>query len=312
MAQVLRQRRRRNIVIAIGIVVLIAILLSALSGFYLDLLWFREVHFSSVFWSVFWSKAVLGVIFGFVFFALLLVNLLIVRRVTPRYRPFSPEQEVIERYRAALEPYANRILPAFSALIALFVGIAAAAQWQTFLLWRSAGPVRFGKQFADGVFHRDPSFYIFILPFQKFVQGWLFSSLVGVTVIVAIAHYLTGGIRFQTVGEKVIPQVKAHMSVLLGLIVLVKAWGYFLGKYDLVVSERGVVTGASYTDIHAQLPALKLLVFIAIACAILFLINIRFRGWALPGSRSGRTSLGTSMPPGWRSALTRSASPRRR
>jgi uncharacterized membrane protein (UPF0182 family) len=282
-AQVLRERRRRNIVIAIGIVVLIGIVLSALSGFYLDLLWFREVRFSTVFWSVFWSKIVLGLIFGAIFFVLLLVNLVIVRRVTPRYRPFSPEQEVIERYRAALEPYASRILPAFSALIALFVGIAAAAQWQTFLLWRSAGPVRFGARFADAVFHKDPSFYIFILPFQKFVQGWLFSSLVGVTVIVAIAHYLTGGIRLQTVGEKVIPQVKAHMSVLLGLIVLVKAWGYFLGKYDLVVSERGVVTGASYTDIHAQLPALKLLVFIAIACSILFLINIRFRGWALPG-----------------------------
>jgi uncharacterized protein len=282
-AQVLRQRRRRNLLIAIGIVVLIAVVLSGLSGFYLDLLWFREVHFSGVFWSVFWSKVVLGLIFGVLFFVLLLVNLLIVRRVTPRYRPFSPEQEVIERYRATLEPYANRILPAFSALIALFVGIAAAAQWQTFLLWRSAGPVQFGARFADGVFHKDPSFYIFILPFQKFVQGWLFSSLVGVTIIVAIAHYLTGGIRLQTVGEKVIPQVKAHMSVLLGLIVLVKAWGYYLGKYDLVVSERGVVTGASYTDIHAQLPALRLLVFIAIACAILFLINIRFRGWALPG-----------------------------
>jgi uncharacterized protein len=277
------QRRRRNLFIAIGIVVLIAVVLSALSGFYLDLLWFREVHFSGVFWSVFWSKVVLGLIFGVAFFVLLLVNLLIVRQVTPRYRPFSPEQEVIERYRAALEPYASRILPAFSALIALFVGIAASSQWQTFLLWRSAGPVRFGPQFADGVFHKDPSFYIFILPFQKFVQGWLFSSLVGVTIIVAIAHYLTGGIRFQTVGEKVIPQVKAHMSVLLGLIVLAKAWGYYLGKYDLVVSERGVVTGASYTDIHAQKPALQLLVFIALACAILFLVNIRFRGWALPG-----------------------------
>jgi uncharacterized membrane protein (UPF0182 family) len=282
-AQALRQRRRRNLIVAIGIVVFIAIVLSALSGFYLDLLWFREVHFAGVFWSVFWSKVVLGVIFGVLFFVLLLVNLFIVRRVTPRYRPFSPEQEVIERYRAALEPYANRILPAFAALIALFVGIAAAAQWQTFLLWKSAGPVQFGARFADGVFHKDPSFYIFVLPFQKFVQGWLFSSLVGITVIVGIAHYLTGGIRLQTVGEKVIPQVKAHMSVLLGLIVLVKAWGYYLGKYDLVVSERGVVTGASYTDIHAQLPALKLLVFIAIACAILFLINIRFRGWALPG-----------------------------
>ena len=103
------------------------------------------------------------------------------------------------------------------------MGIAVSGQWQTFLLWRSAGAVSFGAKHADPVFHRDPSFYIFILPFWQFVQGWLFSALVGVAVIVGVAHYLTGGIRLQTTGEKVTAQVKAHLSVLLGLIVLVKA-----------------------------------------------------------------------------------------
>lgn len=275
--------RRRWLIIAVAVVVALAIVLSGLSGFYVDILWFRELHFSGVFWKIFWSKLVLGLIFGSLFFALLLVNLVIVRRLTPRFRPFSPEQEAMERYRVAFEPYAGWIIPGFAALIALFVGVAASAQWQTFLLWRSVGQIRFGARFLDPVFQRDPSFYIFVLPFQRFVQGWLFSALVGVTVIAAIGHYLTGGIRLQTAGEKVTAQVKAHLSVLLGLIVAVKAWGYYLGKFGLVTSRRGgVVTGASYTDIHAELPALKLLVFIAIACAILFLVNIRFRGWALP------------------------------
>lgn len=281
MAQSGRQVRRRWLFGAIAVVVFVGILLSGLSGFYVDLLWFREVGFAGAFWSVYWSKVVLGVIFGVLFFLLLAANLFIARRFTPRFRPFSPEQEVIERYRMAFEPYARPIILAFSAVIALFVGIAAAAQWQTFLLWKSAGSIAFGH--VDPLFHRDPSFYIFVLPFQKFVQGWLFSALVGVTVITAIAHYLSGGIRLQSVGEKVTPQVKAHLSVLLGVIVLVKSWGYFLGQFDLLVSPRGVVTGASYTDVHAQLPALRLLTFIAIACAILFLVNIRFRGWALPG-----------------------------
>jgi uncharacterized membrane protein (UPF0182 family) len=274
--------RRRWLFFVLGAVVLLGIVLSAVSGFYVDLLWFREVRFSSVFWSVFWSKVVLGTIFGTLFFLLLAASLFMVRRLAPRYRPFSPEQEVIDRYRVAFDPYVRYLIPAFSALIALLVGIAAAARWQTFLLWRSAGSVGFGADLADPVFHRDPAFYIFILPFHQFVQGWLFSALVGVTVITAAAHYLTGGIRLQTVGEKVTPQVKAHLSVLLGLIVLIKAWGYYLGRFDLLVSPRGVVTGASYTDVHAQLPALTVLVFISIACAILFVANIRFRGWALP------------------------------
>ena len=50
------------------------------------------------------------------------------------------------------------------------------------------------------------------------------------------------------------PQVKAHLSVLLGLLALVKAAGYWLQRYELTLSTRGVVDGASYTDVKAQLP----------------------------------------------------------
>jgi uncharacterized protein len=274
--------RRRWVIIAVAAIILLGVVLSALSGIYVDLLWFREVHFSGVFWSVFWSKVVLGLVFGVLFFVLLLANLIVVRRITPRFRVPSMEQEIFERYRPMVEPYIRYLVPGFAALIALFVGIAASAQWQTFLLWRSAGPVRFGANLVDPVFHRDPSFYIFVLPFHKFVQGWLFSSLVGILVIVILAHYVLGNIRTQQVADRVTPAARGHLSVLLGLIILVKAWGYYLGKFDLLVSSRGVVTGASYTDLHAQLPALKLLVFVAIFCAVLFFVNIRYRVWALP------------------------------
>jgi uncharacterized protein len=273
------QRRRWPWVVA-GVIVLVALILSALSSFYVDILWFREVHFSGVFWSVFWSKVVLGLIFGALFFVLLFANLLVVGRLTPKFRVPTPEQEAIERYRVAFEPYLRWVVPGAAALISLFVGLAAAAQWKTFLLWRSVGPVTFGH--ADPLFHRDPSFYVFILPFQKFVQGWLFSALVGILVIVAVAHYLWGNIRTQGPGERVTPAVRAHLSVLLGLIFLVKAWGYYLGRFDLLLSPRGVVTGASFTDVHAQLPALRLLTIVAIACALLFFVNIRYRVWALP------------------------------
>jgi uncharacterized protein len=272
--------RRRWLYIVGAIVVVVLIILSILSGFYVDVLWFREVELSGVFWTVFWTRVLMGAVFGVAFFALLYVNLLIVRRLTPRYRVFSPQQEAVERYRLAFEPYIGWLLPAFAALIALFVAVGVSQQWETFLLWRGSGGIEFGR--IDPIFDRDVSYYVFQLPFLEFVQGWLFSSLVGVTVIVAIAHYLWGGIRTQGVGERVAPQVKVHLSVLLGLIVLTKAWGYWLGQFHLLLSPRGVVTGASYTDVNAQLPALRLLVIIAIACALLFLVNIRFRGWALP------------------------------
>jgi uncharacterized protein len=279
-AQAAGRTRRRWIVIAAITILALLLILGLLSSFYVDILWFREVHQSGVYWGILWTKLALGLIFGLIFFLLLAVNLFVARRLRPRFRVFSPEQEVVERYRAMIDPYANQLIPAVSAVIALLVGVAAAAQWQTFLLWHSAGSVTFGQ--LDPVFHRDPSFYIFILPWWQFVQGWLFSAIVGVTLLTALVHYLTGGIRVQSPGEKVAPQVKAHLSVLLGVLLLVKAWGYYLGKFDLLVSSRGVVTGASYTDLHAELPALRLLVVIAVVCGVLFFVNIRLRGWAFP------------------------------
>jgi len=274
-------RPRRWWPIVVGALLLLTVAaISFMSVFYVDLLWFREVHLSGVFWTAFWTKMVLGAVFGLVFFVVLYVNLLIVQRVAPRYRVLTPEQEIIERYRLAFEPYLKWIIPGLCLLIAVGVGVGVTGEWRAFLLWRNSAGVAFGN--PEPLFNRDPAFYIFDLPFLKFVQGWLFSSLVGITVITAAAHYLWGGIRPQAVGQKVTPQVKVHLSVLLGLIVLVKAWGFYLGRFDLLTSPRGVVEGAGYTDIHAQLPALNLLMIVAIICAGLFFVNIRFRGWGMP------------------------------
>ncbi len=274
--------RRRLAFIVIAILAGIVVAFTALSGFFVDVLWFREVGYSQVFWKVFRTKIVLGLLFGVTFFVLLYVNLWIVRRITPRYRALTPEQEIVERYRMQFEPYAWWLLPVFAAVIAFFVGLGVSAQWRTFLLWQNSGGVTFGR--PEPVFGRDAAFYVFSLPWLEFLQGWLFSALVGVLLITALAHYLWGGIRPNAIvfSEKVTPQVKAHLSVLLGLIMLTKAWGYYLGQFDLLTSSRGVVAGASFTDVNAHLPALRILVFIAIACAILFLVNIRMRGWALP------------------------------
>lgn len=273
-------RFRRPLIVIGASVVALVVILGGLTGFYVDVLWFREVGFSSVFWTVMWSRILLALAFGLLFFILLYANLLIVRAIRPRYQVFAPGEEAVDRYRTAIEPYAKWILPGVALVFATFGAVGVATQWEVFQQWRVAGEVSFGV--TDPVFDRDISFYVLSLPFQEFVQSWLFSTLVVITVVSAGAHYLWGGIRLRAVGERVLPQVKAHLSVLLGLIVLTKAWGYRLGQFDLLRSPRGTVTGASYTDVNAQLPALTLLIVISVVVTVLFLVNIRFRGWALP------------------------------
>ena len=274
-------RRRWPWVVAVAFF-LGLLLLSFLSNFYVDVLWYREVDLSTVFWTRLWAQAGLASAFFITFFALLVVNLYVTRRLAPTIVALTPEQEIVERFRESIEPYLRIVLPIGAAVLALFVGLAASGHWQEFLLWRSSAGIVFGN--PEELFDRDPAFYIFVLPWWKYLQTWLFGALVGVTLIVALGHFLQGGIRPQAVGlrDKVDPQVRAHLSVLLGLILLARAWGYYLGRFDLLTSERGIVEGASYTDVNAQLPALNLLAIVAVVCAALFFVNARYRVWSLP------------------------------
>jgi uncharacterized protein len=275
----LPRARRRTFGIVGGVAVIVFLIISGIAAsFYTDLLWFKETGFTSVFWREVSTKGTLGAVFGLIFAALLLVNLWVVQRITSPYRLFTAQDQILERYRMTLRPYVRRGAAAMAIVFGLFAGSGATTQWRNWLLFNHNQP--FGE--PDPIFGKDLGFYVFRLPFHRFLFSWTFSTLVVLTIIVGLAHYFMGGIRQAPVGERVAPAVKAHLSVLFGLIVLLKAWGYRLDQFNLLYSSRGSVDGASYTDVHAQLPALRLLVFIAIVCGILFLVNIRFRGWTLP------------------------------
>ena len=200
-------------------------------------------------------------------------------------RPLSLEQQNLERYRVVIEPYHRWIVVGVCALSGVFAGWSAAGRWRTYLLWVN------GQSFGikDPQFNRDISYYAFTYPFQRFVLGYGFTVVVVCLLLALLVHYLFGGIRLQTPDrvEKVVPSAKVHISVMLGLFVLLKAIAYYLDRFGLVLSPRGVVTGASYTDVHAVLPAKTILLFISVLCAVLFIYNIRQRGWILPALSFG-------------------------
>ena len=128
----------------------------------------------------------------------------------------------------------------------------------------------------------DISFYTFAYPFQRFVLGLLFTAVVLSLLSALAVHYLFGGVRLQTPGEKVTPAARVHLSVLLGLFVLLKAVAYWLDRYGLLFNERDGRTGASYTDVNAVLPAKTILMFVALICAAAVFANIFLRNVLLP------------------------------
>jgi uncharacterized protein len=268
--------------VRVGFLVLFFFLLISIStavSLYTDLLWFKEVGFQQVFWKVLSSRAILVGSFGLVFFVLCLTNLLVVGRAAPAYRiPSGEADDPFERFREAFIPFPRWIPVAISGFLGLLFSLRLAPLWDRFVLAMNAVPFNA----VDPLFGKDIGFFMFRLPMYQLIYGWLFSALVVVILLVTAAYYLTGAIRPQAAIDRVSPQVKVHLSVLIGMAALLRAWGYRINQYELVYSQRGSIGGASFTDVNAELPALKLLVAISIISAVLFLINIRFRGWTLP------------------------------
>jgi uncharacterized membrane protein (UPF0182 family) len=265
----------------IGIVVVLVILLFSLrglAGFYTDYLWFDSLGQGSTWSSLLAARVAPALVFTVVFFVIMLANLIIADRLAPKYRAMGPEDELIARYQQVAGPYMMRIRIGVSLFFALIAGIGVSSQWQQWILFTHYQSFHQ----VDPQFHKDIGFYVFQLPFLKFIAEWLFAGLVIVLIVTAVEHYLNGGIRFQSPFQRVTPQVKAHLSVILAVMALVKTAQYYLGRFELNFSTRGVVEGASATDVKAQLPALNLLIFISIVAAALFLWNIRRRGWVLP------------------------------
>jgi hypothetical protein len=268
--------------------VLLVVLITSLRGiasFWTDYLWYDSLGQGGVFTGRLKAQATLVVMFTGTFFVLQWANLLIADRVAPAFRAPGPEEEVVERYRELVGTRTGLVRVATAALFALVVGAGTSGQWQSWLLFRNA--VDFGPE-TDPLFGKDIGFYVFQLPFLSFAVGWLFAALVIVLLLTTVAHYLNGGIRIQVPGpERVTPQVKVHLSVLLGLLAVVRAVDYYLERFELTVSTRGTVDGATYTDVNVQLPATNLLIFIALSAALLFLYNIRRKGWVLPAIAIG-------------------------
>jgi len=264
----------------VAAVVLVVLLLSvhAFALFYTDALWFSSVQLHNVWRSLFEIKVGLTLVFAVIFGVLLTASLMVAERVAPRGPSLDAEDEFVKRYQEVVGPYSRRLRAAVVVVLSLIVGSQALGQWQNWILFRNGVP--FGVK--DPQFHLDVGFFVFRLPFEVFLVHWTLVSLIVIFVVTIVSHYLNGGIRLQGARPRVLPAVKAHLSVILALIALVKAVGYYLARYLLDLATDGYLKGAFYTDVHARLPALELLILVSLAAMVLLLFNIRRQGWALP------------------------------
>ena len=272
--------RRSPLTLTIVILVVLSGVLLSLSGFYADWLWFKSVDFTSVWTTVLTTKIFLFVIAGLLTSSIILLNIIIAYKRRPLYVPLSIEADNLERYRAQIEPIKRWVVLALAVGLFYFAGTSGSVMWESWLLFKNS--TSFGVK--DPQFNMDISFFAFKLPFYQTMIAWAISTLILSIIAAAVVHYLYGGIRLQVQEDRTTVAARVQLSVLLGGVVLMKAVAYWFDRYQLALKESKLITGLTYTDVNATLPAKAILAAIAVVCALLFFANIIRRSWVLPAA----------------------------
>lgn len=267
----------------LGVLAVLAMAFVMFAGFWTDWLWYRSVHYSSVFTTTLWTKIGLFFVFGLIMAASVGVNIWLAHRLRPPLSAMSMEQQSLDRYRMGIAPYKRWLLLGITSLVGLIAGASASGQWRTWLMWVNGVP--FHQK--DPQFHLDVSFYAFDLPWYRFLLGFGFAAAVLSLIAAALTHYLYGGLRITSPGARATAAATGHLSVLLGIFVALKAVAYWLDRYGLAVKSSdfkatGNWTGLRYVDANAYLPAKTILFCIAVICALLFFATLWRRTWQLP------------------------------
>jgi len=267
----------------IGLILLIVMIVSGIASIYIDVIWFKSVEFVSIFWKILLTKGVVIVFFAALFFILSYINLSFARRFAPEFK-VEIDQNEYERPEIQLFKSLQNIqvdkkfVLLFSLIAALFMGFSENASWEKILIYFNR--TSFGV--TDPIFNKDIGFYMFSLPFLEFVRNWLFFSLTIITVVVGAIYVVKRAITLEN--KKIIMDapVKLHLSLLIGIILILKSGEYWLNTFKILYSTRGIIFGAGFTDVHANLLALRILMILALACAAIFFITAKKQDLKLP------------------------------
>jgi uncharacterized membrane protein (UPF0182 family) len=256
--------RIRKVPFVVALLVL-ATVVPAGATFYTDWLWFKELGYETVFLRSLSAQAAAGIASGAVAFALLAGNLLLALR-SPRPRPFrvatptGPQMIMVDP--SAFRPIAMGIAALVSLLIANYAG----GQWETWLYYLNATP--FGT--TDPILGRDVAFYVFTLPLLEMIQGLVYLVLF-LMIGVAVGAYVFGEEIGLSPSRRLFVSRRAarHLGLLAALTLVALAFAAWLQISQMLTTPSGVVTGPTYADVYARMPALRALAGAALLGAVL-------------------------------------------
>ena len=251
----------------LGLVILV-LLLNILRGIYTDWLWFGELGFRGVFIKVLVTRVVLFFAGALVFAAGAAVSMYVAHKLSQ-----GPEEVILPP--ATRDFLRNAIrwgAVAAAAVLSVVFGVLAASQWEVFLKYING--VSFGT--VEPVFNKDASFYVFALPLLEFVQSWLLGAAIVIGLASAALYFVNfsfRGARFELTRG-----LRVQFSIIAAALLFIMAFGHWLDRWGLLLSDQGAVFGAAYADVNARSPALLIVTVVAVAAGIIALANAYVRG----------------------------------
>lgn len=249
--------RRTGLVVG-GILLALFMVLASAVDLGVDVLWFGEVGYEDVFWTTLKAKALVRLGAGLLIFAFFFVNLRIAADSFGSIRRRISNIEIHEEIPAKYLTWASIGGAAF---LAFLFSAAVTGSWLDVLAFLHSKPF----DLVDPMFGRNVGWYVFALPVWRLAQNLAFLLLIAAIVILGIVYVTSGGLEIVDNRLRFKEGPLRHVAANLALLFLVLAWGYRLDLAELVYSVRGVVYGASYTDVHAQVLGYQVLFAIAVA-----------------------------------------------
>ena len=275
---------QRFVKFLIALIILISVLVAS-SGLFEDWLWFKDLGYAQLFWTPLLSKTLFQAVNGTILFIFMAGTLLSIRHsivtfVNERLRlRLRLVQDMNRPVLSLSQRRVTVLLLIISAIVSFGVSfVVGFTGWLDILSFTHA--TQFNQ--VDPIFGKDLAFYFFQLPFLQTLYNAFFGPLFLLTIFTFIFYVVTGVIRFRSrklwqKGAILIGAAsRKHLALLIGIILALKAFGYYLDIFQLLYSVHGHVVGAGFTDLTITLPALKLLVVVSILGSIFAFISLVF------------------------------------
>jgi uncharacterized protein len=238
--------------------------LPSMTSFLVDWLWFGELGYRSIYVTALTSKSLVGAsafVVAFVWLAAHLRHALNAASAAPASFTTREGFTIVLPTRDQLRPLAMLA----AGLVAALIGLFAASEWMTVLSWWH----RTDFPHVDPILGRNVGFYIFTLPFLDLLRGLAMALIVLAAVGSAGIYVFAGELALTPFGVRMAPGVRRHGAILAAVLFLVLALGAWLDQPRQLLTVSGIIQGASYTDVHARMPAALALMVAALIGAVL-------------------------------------------